>query len=118
MYLTKNEKHIRLYMSGRKTIKEFYDWIYHDKGLYLKRKFEAFPDKNMDAETLQNAKFKKIKQAVVARKKAFIDEYRKTYCVHQACETVGITLGTYYTWLKRDKSFSEEFYKIKEREVK
>jgi hypothetical protein len=35
VYLTKKEKHIRLYMSGRKTIKEFYDWIYHDKGLIL-----------------------------------------------------------------------------------
>ncbi|WP_286173541.1 hypothetical protein [Geobacillus sp. E263] len=34
VYLTKKEKHIRLYMSGRKNIKEFYDWIYHDKGLY------------------------------------------------------------------------------------
>ncbi|KYD07487.1 hypothetical protein B4119_4330 [Parageobacillus caldoxylosilyticus] len=42
----------------------------------------------------------------------------KTCCVHQACETVGITLETYYTWLKHDKSFSEEFNKIKEREVK
>jgi DNA-binding transcriptional regulator WhiA len=29
VYLTnKKGKHIRLYMSGRKTIKEFYDWIY------------------------------------------------------------------------------------------
>ncbi|WP_446663275.1 LAGLIDADG family homing endonuclease [Geobacillus sp. CCR] len=113
VYLTKKEKHIRLYMSGRKNIKEFYDWIYHDKGLYLKRKFEAFPDKNMDAETLQNAKLKRTKQAVAARKKAFIDEYRKSYCVHQACETVGITLGTYFRWLKQDKQFSEEFYQIK-----
>jgi hypothetical protein len=43
-------------MSGRKTIKEFYDWIYHDKGLYLKRKFEVFPDQNLDTEILQNAK--------------------------------------------------------------
>ncbi|WP_044748477.1 helix-turn-helix domain-containing protein [Bacillus alveayuensis] len=110
--LAKKENHIRLYMSGRKTIKEFYDWIYHDKGLYLKRKFEAFPDQNLDTETLQNAKLKKTKQAVAERKKAFIDEYRKSYCIHQACETAGIALGTYYTWLKRDKSFSEEFYKI------
>jgi hypothetical protein len=46
-------------------------------------------------------------------KKAFIDEYRKSYCVRQACETVGITLGTYFRWLKQDKQFSEEFYQIK-----
>jgi hypothetical protein len=42
----------------------------------------------------------------------------KNYYVHEACGTAGITLGTYYTWLKRDKSFNEEFYKIKERAVK
>jgi hypothetical protein len=35
-------------MSNRKTIKEFYDWIYHDKGLYLKSKFAAFPDQTLD----------------------------------------------------------------------
>ncbi len=117
VYLTKKGKHIRLYMSGRKNIKEFYDWIYHDKGLYLKRKFEAFPDKNMDAETLQNAKLKRTKHAVAARKKAFIDEYQKSYCVHQACKTAGITLGTYHRWLKHDKEFSEEFYQIQKGEL-
>jgi hypothetical protein len=61
------KKHIRLYISGRKTIKEFYNWIYHDKGLCLKRKFEAFPDQNLDTETLQNAKLK-TKHAVAERK--------------------------------------------------
>jgi transposase-like protein len=81
--------------------------------LYLKRKFEAFPDQNLDAETLQNAKLKRTKQAVEERKKAFIDEYRKSYCIHKACETAGITLGTYYRWLKHDKQFSEDFYQIK-----
>jgi N-glycosylase/DNA lyase len=69
VYLTKKEKHIRLYMSDRKIIKEFYNWIYHDKGLYLKRKFEAFLDQNLDAETLQNAKLKRTKHAVAERKK-------------------------------------------------
>ncbi|KYD06622.1 hypothetical protein [Saccharococcus caldoxylosilyticus] len=37
-------------MSGGKTI---------DKGLYLKRKFEAFPDKNTDAE---NCKMRNLKR--------------------------------------------------------
>lgn len=68
-YLTKKGKHVRLFMSGRKTIKKFYDWIYHDKGLYLKRKFEAFPDQHVNAEKLKNAKLKKTKQAVAERKK-------------------------------------------------
>jgi hypothetical protein len=76
--LTKKENHIRLYISGRKTIKEFYDdWIYHDKGLYLKRKFEAFLDQNLDAETLQNAKLKITKQAVAARKKLLLMNIEK-----------------------------------------
>lgn len=55
-------------MSSGKTIKEFYDWIYHDKGLYLKRKFEVFPDQNLDTETLQKAKLK-TKHAVAESKK-------------------------------------------------
>jgi hypothetical protein len=45
---------------------------------------------------------------LLQKEKAFIDEYRKNYCIHRACETAGITLGTYYIWLKRDKSFSED----------
>ncbi len=70
-FMIASENHLKntnLYIGGRKAIKEFYNWIYHDKALYLKRKFKAFPDKNMDAETLQNAKFKKTKQAVATKK--------------------------------------------------
>ncbi|MGY4111791.1 hypothetical protein [Aeribacillus sp. SP014] len=43
-------------------------YISHDKGLYLKRKFEVFPDQNLDTETLQNAKLK-TKHAVAESKK-------------------------------------------------
>jgi hypothetical protein len=63
-------------MSGRKTIKEFYDWIYHDKGLYFKRKFEAFLDQNLDTGYRNIAKCEiKDKTCCCRKKKAFIDEY-------------------------------------------
>jgi hypothetical protein len=44
-----------VYISGRKTLKQFYNWIYKDKFLFLNRKFEAYPDKNIDIVTLKNA---------------------------------------------------------------
>lgn len=73
-------------MSSGKTIKEFYDWIYHDKGLYLKRKFEVFPDQNLDTETLQKAKLK-TKHAVAESKKLLSMNIEKNYCIHRACGT-------------------------------
>ncbi|WP_342456716.1 hypothetical protein [Bacillus methanolicus] len=81
----------------------------------MKRKFEAFPDKNLDLETLQDAKLKRTKHAVSQRKKVFIDEYKKSLCIHKACETAGIKLGTYYRWLRQDKKFSERFYQIEKK---
>jgi hypothetical protein len=67
-------------MSGRKTIKEFYDWIYHDKGLYFKRKFEAFLDQNLDTGYRNIAKCEiKDKTCCCRKKKAFIDEYEMSF---------------------------------------
>ncbi|WP_078553488.1 LAGLIDADG family homing endonuclease [Alkalihalobacterium alkalicellulosilyticum] len=37
------ESFFRLYISGRKTIIRFYYWLYKDKELFLKRKYNAFP---------------------------------------------------------------------------
>ncbi|WP_241680090.1 LAGLIDADG family homing endonuclease [Metabacillus mangrovi] len=46
--------HYRVYVSGRKTIKQFADWIYSDKGIYLERKFETFQQEKLPIEQLQN----------------------------------------------------------------
>jgi intein-encoded DNA endonuclease-like protein len=117
-YLTKKGKHFRLYISGRKTIKQFYNWIYSDKGLYLKRKFDAFPDKNLDLNTLHDAKLKTTKHAVAERKKAFITEYAKRYSILEACCHCGIKEITYFNWLKKDKQFCEEINRLNKRSPK
>src|SRR5690625_4230977 len=39
---TEHETHYRVYVSGRKTIKEFSNWLYKDKKLYLARKYGEF----------------------------------------------------------------------------
>jgi len=54
--------------------------------LYLKRKFEVFPDQNLDTETLQKAKLK-TKHAVAESKKLLSMNIEKNYCIHRACGT-------------------------------
>lgn len=39
---TEHGTYYRVYVSGRKTIKLFSNWLYKDKGLFLKRKFDEF----------------------------------------------------------------------------
>ncbi|AZB43085.1 hypothetical protein CEF21_12650 [Bacillus sp. FJAT-42376] len=50
------DKHYRVYISGRKTIRQFADWIYKDKGMYLERKFAAFQQEKLPLELLENKK--------------------------------------------------------------
>ncbi len=49
-------KHIRVFITGRKSIKQFADWIYTDKSLYLKRKFAAFDQEKLSVDELQDRK--------------------------------------------------------------
>ncbi|MGE6203650.1 LAGLIDADG family homing endonuclease [Guptibacillus hwajinpoensis] len=55
-YMTENGKHYRVFITGRKSIKQFADWIYHDKSLYLKRKYEAFAQETFTADKLHDRK--------------------------------------------------------------
>ncbi len=55
-YMTDNGKHSRVFITGRKSIKQFGDWIYTDKSLYLKRKFAAFDQEKLSVNELQDRK--------------------------------------------------------------
>ena len=55
-YMNDNGKHIRVFITGRKSIKQFADWIYTDKSLYLKRKFAAFDQEKLSVDELQDRK--------------------------------------------------------------
>lgn len=51
---TSHTNHYRVYISGRKTIKEFSQWLYKDKDLYLFRKFEEFSKEKEEVATLKD----------------------------------------------------------------
>lgn len=104
----------RVYISGRKTLKQFYNWIYKDKVLYLNRKFEAFPDKNIDVTTLKNNTLKKTKEAVTHRKKLFLDEFKTSKCIKLSCKKIEIKEPTFKSWLKNDNKFLSLFKSLTE----
>lgn len=51
---TSHENHYRVYVSGRKTIKKFSDWLYKDKELFLERKYEEFKKEKEDVSVLRD----------------------------------------------------------------
>lgn len=40
------EKQYRIYLSGKNNVNKFSQWIYKNKGLHLKRKYNIFQEKN------------------------------------------------------------------------
>ena len=54
--MSENGKHYRIFITGRKPINQFDDWIYHIKSLYLKRKYEAFAQETFTADELHDRK--------------------------------------------------------------
>ncbi|MCD8500668.1 MAG: endonuclease [Bacillaceae bacterium] len=67
--LTSKDGYFRVYVSGRRTIQLFANWIYDNKGLYLKRKYNRFQKEKNSIELLQN----KIEKDPT-RKRIFINE--------------------------------------------
>ncbi|MBB5174530.1 intein-encoded DNA endonuclease-like protein [Texcoconibacillus texcoconensis] len=57
----------RVYISGRRTIKLFSDWMYTDKGLFLQRKYNEFKQEKLDPTLLKDS-IKTHKNALEKRK--------------------------------------------------
>ncbi|MRH42489.1 endonuclease [Aquibacillus halophilus] len=57
----------RVYVSGRKSIKLFSNWIYKDKELFLHRKYDAFQQESLDISLLKDG-IKMHKNAIAKRK--------------------------------------------------
>ena len=53
-----------LFLSGRKSIQLFSNWIYKDKDIYLHRKYEVFQKESLSLDQLQDRKLKQTKTAV------------------------------------------------------
>lgn len=54
---------------GQNIIKLFLNWIYKDKGLFLKRKYESFQLETLSVDQLQDRRFKIHKNDLEKRKK-------------------------------------------------
>lgn len=66
---TDHDNHFRVYVSGRKTIKLFSNWMYRNKGnLYVKRKHEEFQKEKLPISQLRDRKYKVHKNALNRRR--------------------------------------------------
>lgn len=66
---TDHDNYFRVYVSGRKTIKLFSNWMYRNKGsLYLKRKHEEFQKEMLPISQLRDRKYKAHKNALSRRR--------------------------------------------------
>ncbi|MBM7094386.1 endonuclease [Bacillus sp. H-16] len=104
----------RIHISGKKTIKSFLDWIYKNKNIFLKRKFERFIDlyKNLPEESLENRKLKRTNDSVIYRKEVFLRKYRHCFDIQKSCNEAKINYSTYVTWVKNDLDFKAEIETI------
>lgn len=95
------DNHFRIYISGKKTIKQFGDWIYNDKKLYLKRKFDVYNKEKLPAEQLINKVAKKpTKQRVFLRELEFYNSIEKAR-LH-----ANISVEQLENWIKTDDRFA------------
>lgn len=51
---TSHVNHFRVYISGRRTIKKFANWMYHESDLFLGRKYNEFNKEKLDISFLKD----------------------------------------------------------------
>jgi DNA-binding transcriptional regulator WhiA len=111
-FLKDRKSHYRLFISGRKSIQIFSNWIYKDKTMFLQRKFNEFKKEILPYDELKDRAIRVTKEAVLKRRKRFLELLKVNGCVKLTSEKIGISPYTYKTWLKKDKRFEEEFKSI------
>ncbi|MGD6779381.1 LAGLIDADG family homing endonuclease [Sutcliffiella horikoshii] len=110
--LKDRNSHYPLFISGRKSIQTFSKWIYKNKTLYLQRKFNEFNKEKLAYNELKDRAIKVTKEAVLERRRIFINLLKVNGCVKLTSEKIGISPYTYKTWLKKDRIFEQEFNSI------
>jgi intein-encoded DNA endonuclease-like protein len=110
---TKGNKHFRVLITGRNSIKRFSDWIYKDKGLFLERKYKVFQREQLLIDQIQDRKDKRTIDSVKARKLLFLENYKILRSVDDACTRTGIIKQTFKNWLKSDNEFANSFNNLK-----
>ncbi|MBS2969138.1 endonuclease [Metabacillus sp. KIGAM252] len=106
VYLKEIEKsYSRVIISGKRSIYMFGQWIYSNRNLYLKRKYELFQQQSLNQEQLEDRKLSRTKKAVLERKKQFAEIYKINQSIEDTCAEIGIQLNTYQKWLRTDATF-------------
>jgi intein-encoded DNA endonuclease-like protein len=99
--------HYRVYVSGRRTIKLFADWIYGEKGLHLKRKYDSFQQETQELNSLSDSTNK-----ISKRKFRVIELYKKFGNKEKAIKSVGLSKETYLKWISNDPDFKSKIKNI------
>ncbi|WP_369899608.1 LAGLIDADG family homing endonuclease [Bacillus manliponensis] len=102
----------RIILSGRKTAKRFSEWIYQDKGLFLKRKYEIFQQETLSVDQLQDRKLKMTTAAANQRKEDFLIKYKQCNCIEASCHSVGVGVTTFYNWIRKDIEFKVQYEQL------
>ncbi|KAB7706185.1 endonuclease [Bacillus aerolatus] len=110
--IVEKNKHFRLIISGRRSIRLFADLIYTDKNLYIKRKFDIFEQENLKLNELSDRSLKMTKAAVIERKNKFLIEYKIHGCVDMACKAIGVQKNTFLKWTKDDMEFNKRLDEV------
>ncbi|MFG6495075.1 LAGLIDADG family homing endonuclease [Fictibacillus sp. UD] len=108
-FIVSKEKYHRLFLSGRKTVYNFGNWIYRDKNLYLLRKHIEFKREKLSPEQLNDRPIKITKTAVEERKEKLLDNYKLKADLTEACKSANIQIQTFYRWLNTDEDFKQRF---------
>lgn len=108
-FIVSKEKYHRLFLSGRKTVYNFGNWIYRDKNLYLLRKHIEFKREKLSPEQLNDRPIKITKTAVEERKEKLLDNYKLKADLTEACKSANIQIQTFYRWLNKDEDFKRRF---------
>ncbi|WP_137789433.1 LAGLIDADG family homing endonuclease [Bacillus sp. E(2018)] len=111
-FIVSKEKYHRLFLSGRKTVYDFGQWIYKDKNLYISRKHFEFNKEKMPPDQLKDRPFKANKSAIEARKLKLLYHYNLNGDLLEACKSANIGINTFYRWLNTDKEFQLKFNSV------
>ncbi|MBB6452776.1 intein-encoded DNA endonuclease-like protein [Salirhabdus euzebyi] len=102
-----NGSYYRIFISGRKTIKLFANWMYKDKGLYLTRKFSRFPKDELEPGQLHDREYK-----ISKRKLKLIELYNVTENMEYVLKKIRISTNIYNKWLSTDPDFKRKIIEI------
>jgi intein/homing endonuclease len=106
-YIRKQKNYFRLFLTGRRSIFLFGEWIYQNKTIYFEKKFKEFKKETKSLCEMQDRKIKSTQAAVQERKNNFIEQLERKKPINEICNSVQIKIQTYNRWLLQDEAFKQ-----------